>query len=65
MNDYLTTRQAADRLAMTEETVRRMCRDGRLSHTKLPNRTLRIPVSAVNKLLPNIPLLENENHEQQ
>lgn len=65
MTDYLTTRQAAHRLAMTEETVRRMCRDGRLPHTKLPNRTLRIPAPAVNNLLPDSTLLEIDRDEQQ
>lgn len=65
MTNYLTTRQAAERLAMTEETVRRMCRDGRLAHTKLPNRTLRIPAAAVNDLLPNSTLLEINRNDQQ
>jgi excisionase family DNA binding protein len=68
MNNYLTTRQAANRLAMTEETVRRMCRDGRLPHTRLPNRTLRIPAAAVNDLLPDSTLSEinpDEQHQHQ
>lgn len=49
--DVLTMQEAADMLRVTERTVRRMIKDGRLEAAWLGARTVRIPKSSVLKLL--------------
>lgn len=46
MEEYVTTEEAAKRLRVSEETIRRWCRSGRLPTIQI-GRAHRIPLQAV------------------
>ncbi len=51
-HDFLTVAEAASRLKLTEDTIRRWCQSGKLSATLLSRRAgYRIPISAVDRIL--------------
>jgi excisionase family DNA binding protein len=50
--EYLTTRQAADRLQVTEDTVRRWLRSGQIRGSRLSDRAgYRIPREEIERVL--------------
>ena len=52
MEDWLTIKEAAEILRLSEHTVRDQVRDGKIPSTKLGHRTVRVRRVDVEKLLP-------------
>jgi len=50
MSKLLSIRQAAEVLAMSEVSVRRMVRDGQLEHLRI-GRALRVPLASIEKII--------------
>jgi len=48
---YLTVRQVAERIQMSEKTVRRRIQDGSLKACYLTQKTIRIPEEALSEFL--------------
>ena len=51
MQELLSTREVADRLNVTIETVRRYCREGELKFVRLGKRLIRIPLEELEKFV--------------
>ena len=51
MQELLSTREVADRLNVTIETVRRYCRKGELQFVRLGKRLIRIPLVELERFI--------------
>jgi excisionase family DNA binding protein len=56
MNEWLTIREAAEILKLSEHTVRDRVREGKIPSTKLGYRTVRIRRADIESRLPSAPL---------
>ena len=51
MQELLSTKEVADRLNVTIETVRRYCREGELKFVRLGKRLIRVPIEELEKFV--------------
>ena len=51
MQELLSTKEVANRLNVTIETVRRYCREGELNFVRLGKRLIRIPLEELEKFV--------------